>query len=107
MLGQATSRGEVLRGVQEHGLAPGARRMIDWEEEAADEAMRTGGKTITSQHPAGRPVLRALCQATAQCCTLLWPLAGIYGVYRSSKQQVRTKCILTHNKYFDGSSYDR
>lgn len=34
---QATTRGQVLQGVQQYGLAPGARKMIDAEEEASDK----------------------------------------------------------------------
>lgn len=42
MLGQAQSRGQVVDGVRQHGLAPGARKMIDMEEEAAQMALETG-----------------------------------------------------------------
>ncbi|GFR40194.1 hypothetical protein Agub_g754, partial [Astrephomene gubernaculifera] len=39
---QAQTRGQVLEGVQQYGLAPGARKMIDAEEAAAQIAMETG-----------------------------------------------------------------
>eukprot|EP00198_Chlamydomonas_reinhardtii_P012631 XP_001701968.1 predicted protein [Chlamydomonas reinhardtii] len=39
---QAQTRGQVVQGVQAYGLAPGARKMIDAEEAAAQLAMQTG-----------------------------------------------------------------
>jgi hypothetical protein len=39
---QAQTRSDVLDGVQRYGVAPGARKMIDWEEEAAEQAIHTG-----------------------------------------------------------------
>jgi hypothetical protein len=39
---QAQTRGEVLDGVNKYGVAPGARKMIDMEEEAAQTALETG-----------------------------------------------------------------
>lgn len=39
---QPQTRGEVLAGVNQHGVAPGARKMIDSEEEAAQHAIDTG-----------------------------------------------------------------
>lgn len=42
MLGNAQSRSRVLSGVLQHGVAPGGRKLIDLEEEAALHAIQTG-----------------------------------------------------------------
>lgn len=39
---QASTRGQVLAGVQQHGVAPGARAMMDMEDEAAASAIESG-----------------------------------------------------------------
>ncbi len=39
---QAQTRSQVADGVQRFGVAPGARKMMDWEEQAAQQAIDTG-----------------------------------------------------------------
>jgi hypothetical protein len=42
MLGQAQSRGQVLQGVQQYGVAPGGAKLMDLEEAAAQAAIQSG-----------------------------------------------------------------
>lgn len=39
---QAQSRIDVLAGVERFGVAPGGRKMMDIEEEAAEQSIQTG-----------------------------------------------------------------
>ena len=42
MLGNVQSRGQILHGVSQHGVAPGGRKLIDMEDEAALMSIETG-----------------------------------------------------------------
>lgn len=50
MLGQARSRGAVVSGLQQHGVAPGGRKMLDLEEAAASEAIANGEESYASHY---------------------------------------------------------
>lgn len=57
MLGQATSRQQVLAGLQQHGVAPGGRVMMDMEAEAAQWA-NDHGLYVTYRNSKGNDCTR-------------------------------------------------